>query len=38
MRGGGAARAVKHDMNFCNYFYFLISLTISKKTFVFLIT
>ena len=36
--GGEGKRAVKHDMNFCNFFYFLISLTISKKAFVYLIT
>ena len=37
MRGGGgaAAKAVKHGMNFCNFFN-LISLTISNKALLYL--
>ena len=36
VRGGGwAAKAVKHDMNFCNFFN-LISLDISNKALLYL--
>ena len=35
MRWGEGAKAVKHDMNFCNFFN-LISLTISSKALLYL--